>query len=72
VHLARHGYQVQVLAQPSQGQSSGNAILTHLREADADLLVMGGYGHARWREVLLGGATRLVASHARTPVLFSH
>jgi nucleotide-binding universal stress UspA family protein len=72
VHLARHGYQVQVLAQPSQGQSSGNAILTHLREADADLLVMGGYGHARWREAVLGGCTRTVLEGARQPVLFAH
>ena len=72
VHLARHGFKVRVLSQPNQGQSAGNAILTHLREADADLLVMGGYGHARWREAVLGGCTRTVLDEAKTPVLFAH
>lgn len=71
-HLARHGLRVNVLAQPREGRGDGAAILRHVAECGAGLLVMGGYGHARWREVVLGGATRAVLDGMRTPVLFSH
>jgi nucleotide-binding universal stress UspA family protein len=71
-HLARHGLRVTVLAQPREGRSEGAAILRHLEASGPDLLVMGGYGHPRWREVVLGGATRHVLDGMRTPVLFSH
>lgn len=71
-HLARHGLAVTVLAQPREGRSDGAAILRHVQDVGADLLVMGGYGHSRWREVVLGGATRSVLDGMRTPVLFSH
>jgi nucleotide-binding universal stress UspA family protein len=71
-HLARHGFDVRVVSVPSAGHASGQVLLEHVRSVDAGLLVMGGYGHARWREVLLGGATRLVAAQTAVPVLFSH
>lgn len=71
-HLARHGLRVTVRARPREGRSDAAAILRHLEAAGPDLLVMGGYGHARWREVVLGGATRGVLDGMRTPVLFSH
>jgi len=71
-HLARHGFKVNVVAQPREGLSDGVNLLQHAQNVDADLLVMGGYGHARWREVVLGGATRTVLDEARKPVLFSH
>lgn len=71
-HLARHGRRVSVLSQPREGRSEGAAILRHAAESGAELLVMGGYGHSRWREVVLGGATRSVLDGMRSPVLFSH
>lgn len=71
-HLARHGLQVNIVALPRQGNSDGENLLRHVREVGADLLVMGGYGHSRWREVVLGGATRAVLDGAQGPVLFSH
>ena len=71
-HLARHGLAVNAVAQPREGRSDGAAILRHVQDVGADLLVMGGYGHARWREVVLGGATRNILEGARTAVLFSH
>ena len=71
-HLARHGLAVNVVAQPREGRSDAAAILRHVQAVGAELLVMGGYGHARWREVVLGGATRGVLDGMRTPVLFSH
>lgn len=71
-HLARHLLRVNVVSRPREGRSDGNAILHHVNDIGADLLVMGGYGHARWREVVLGGATRCVLEGAHVPVLFSH
>lgn len=71
-HLARHGLSVTVTSLPRLGLQDGPALLRHVQEVGADLLVMGGYGHARWRELVLGGATRSVLENAITPVLFSH
>jgi len=71
-HLARHGLRVNVVSLPREGRSDGVAILRHVQDVGADLLVMGGYGHTRWREVVLGGATRSILESARTAVLFSH
>ncbi|MEM7022982.1 MAG: universal stress protein, partial [Pseudomonadota bacterium] len=52
--------------------SVGNALLSHLANEGADLLVMGGYGHSRLRELVLGGATRTVLGDMTVPVLMSH
>jgi len=38
----------------------------------ADLIVMGAYGHARWREVVLGGVTRELLGQMTVPVFMSH
>jgi nucleotide-binding universal stress UspA family protein len=38
----------------------------------ADLIVVGGYGHTRLREIILGGVTRFLTKHSTVPVLFSH
>jgi nucleotide-binding universal stress UspA family protein len=51
---------------------AGKAILALAAETDADLIVMGCYGHSRARELVLGGASRTVIDSARTPVLMSH
>ena len=48
------------------------ALLAQAREDAADLLVMGGYGHSRLREMMLGGTTRSILEHMTVPVLFSH
>ncbi|GAA0751039.1 universal stress protein [Ideonella azotifigens] len=49
-----------------------NATLSHAADTSADLIVMGAYGHARWSERLLGGATRGVLQTMTVPVLMSH
>ena len=69
--LARHGVQASasVLA---LGGNVGEALLSHAADLDADLLVMGAWGHARWQERLLGGATRTVLESMTLPVLFAH
>ena len=58
--------------QPVAGVGAGDLLLANAREEDADLLVMGGYGHAPWREVLFGGATRQVVGSSLLPVLLAH
>lgn len=50
----------------------GAALQADALERDAGLLVMGAYGHNRFREFVLGGATRTVLSDLRLPVLMSH
>jgi nucleotide-binding universal stress UspA family protein len=52
--------------------SVGNVILSHAADAGADMIVMGGYGHSRLREFVLGGATREILQSMTAPTLMSH
>jgi nucleotide-binding universal stress UspA family protein len=72
-YLSWHGIAAQLRqVQPAQGVGAGELLLATAREEDADLLVMGGYGHAPWREVLFGGATRQIVANSLLPVLLAH
>lgn len=70
--LARHGVQATASATSSAGIGVGATILSRLADEDADLLVMGGYGHSRFSEFLFGGATRDILHQMTVPVLLSH
>lgn len=73
LYLARHGIQVEVLRQTtSLDQPVGEALLSLAANLQADLFVMGAYGHARWNEILLGGVTRTLLRSMTLPVLMSH
>ena len=50
----------------------GNILLSHACDAGTDLLVMGGYGHARLREWVLGGVTKTILETMTLPVLMAH
>ncbi|MFP3277684.1 MAG: universal stress protein, partial [Paraburkholderia sp.] len=50
----------------------GETLLSEAADLGADLLVMGAYGHPRWRELVMGGATRTVLKSMTVPVLMSH
>jgi nucleotide-binding universal stress UspA family protein len=50
----------------------GATLLSRIADSGADLLVMGCYGHSRFREMLLGGATRTVLESMTVAVLMSH
>jgi nucleotide-binding universal stress UspA family protein len=50
----------------------GQALVAAAAEAGCDLLVMGGYGHSRLREMILGGVTRHMLASAPVPVLMAH
>jgi len=54
------------------GQEVGEALLSLAAEQQADLLVMGAYGHPRWREIVLGGVTRRVLQSMTLPVFMAH
>jgi len=70
--LARHGIKPTVRTSVAADISVGDDILSRLSDLDADLLVMGAYGHSRMRELVFGGATRHIARHMTVPTLFSH
>jgi nucleotide-binding universal stress UspA family protein len=70
-HLARHGINVE-LRRLVAGMDVGNTLLSYEADVGADLLVMGGYGHSRLREFILGGATRTIMRTMTLPVLMSH
>jgi nucleotide-binding universal stress UspA family protein len=71
-HLTRHEIRARVKAVQSGGTAIGKLILAQADEEEADLLVMGGYGHSRLREMMLGGVTRHMLEHMSVPVLFAH
>jgi nucleotide-binding universal stress UspA family protein len=70
--LARHGVKVNVDRQRVSEIDVGNLILANADDRDSDLIVMGGYGHSRVRERVLGGATRALLDVMIVPVLMSH
>ena len=71
-HLARHGINVDIKTIVSGRLSVGETILSEITNEGADLVVMGGYGHSRLREMVLGGATRELLKSMTVPVLMSH
>lgn len=71
-HLAHHGVEVIVDQIDAAGRGIGTTIQSYCASRDADLLVMGAYGHSRLREFILGGATRSILSQPTIPVLMSH
>lgn len=54
------------------GQPTGAVLLDVARRAEAGVLVLGAYGHSRWRELVLGGVTRHVLAEANMPVFMAH
>jgi nucleotide-binding universal stress UspA family protein len=71
-HLERHGVTARVKAVESGGAAIVGLILMQAAAEKADLLVMGGYGHSRLREMILGGVTRHILERMSVPVLFAH
>lgn len=72
-HLARHNLDAQVRRLPvKSGDSISAAILNEVSDQGADLVVMGGYGHSRLKELVLGGVTRDILSSMTVPVLMAH
>lgn len=70
--LARHGVKVQTERTRGKDIAIGDMLLSRLADEDSDLLVMGGYGHSRMREMVFGGTTRSILEHMTVPVLMAH
>jgi nucleotide-binding universal stress UspA family protein len=69
--LARHGIKAGIHEQHTDIHE-GDTLLSLAANLQSDLIVMGGYGHTRFRELLLGGVTRTVLASMTVPVLMSH
>jgi nucleotide-binding universal stress UspA family protein len=71
-YLERHG--IRAIRHPHKigDRAPGESLLLAAEANNADLLVMGAYGHSRFSEWVLGGATRHVLEHARLPVFLRH
>ena len=71
-HLARHGLKVEVKRIVAGDTDVPNTILSYAADSSTDFMVMGGYGHSRLREFVLGGATRSMLQQMTAPTLMSH
>ncbi|WP_137860606.1 universal stress protein [Variovorax sp. 3P27G3] len=69
--LLRHGVQARAESQVTEIDIA-DALLSRISDLGADLLVMGGYGHSRLRERVLGGVTRQILAQMTVPVLMAH
>lgn len=71
-HLARHDLDVNVHLIEGNGSNVDGMLLNQALSLESEMVVMGAYGHSRFREHLLGGATKYMLDHAILPVLYSH
>lgn len=72
-HLALHGVNaIFEEVRKTDAHTIGNFMEAYVAQHDADLLVMGAYGHSRLREFILGGATRSILMNPPGWVLLSH
>ena len=71
-HLHRHGISSEIQRLMRGDSSTSTLVLNELANTGADLLVMGGYGTPKLREIILGGVTRTVLETMTVPVFMSH
>lgn len=70
--LARHGVKCEIDVLSKTLPRVSDLLIRHTTDTNADLIVMGAYGHSRFREAILGGATRNMLEKATVPVLMAH
>ena len=71
-HLDRHGLKVAIRPVEPGKRSVSEALLDEIAHRSADLVVMGAYGHSRWREWIMGGTTREMLRNCSVPLLMAH
>ena len=71
-YLARHNLRVSVNTIHKPQVNTTNAILNYIADEGVDLTIMGGYGHSRMRELILGGVTKGMLDSMTVPVLMAH
>ena len=70
--LSRHGVRGDVSVLAKTMPRISDVLCRHCEDKDADMLVMGAYGHSRFREAILGGATRNMLEVSEVPILMAH
>ncbi|HEV2547472.1 MAG TPA: universal stress protein [Stellaceae bacterium] len=72
LHLARHGVKASAAHTIAKEIRESDALLNYASDNGADLIVAGGYGHSRTRELVFGGVTRMLLTAMTVPVFLSH
>ena len=70
--LSRHGVKADISVLAKTMPRISDVLCRHIADRDAELLVMGAYGHSRFREAILGGATRNMLEMAEVPLFMTH
>ncbi|MCG7494656.1 universal stress protein [Thalassobius sp. Cn5-15] len=70
--LARHGVRTEIDVLSKTMPRVADVILRHVTDGASDMVVMGAYGHSRFREAILGGATRDMLELSPVPVFMAH
>lgn len=70
--LARHGVHAEISVLSKTLPRVSDVLKRHLNDSQADMLVMGAYGHSRLREAIFGGATRDMMEECQVPLLLAH
>lgn len=70
--LARHGATCEIDVVSKTLPRVSDVLCRHVADKGADMVVMGAYGHSRFREAILGGATRNMLEQCPVPVLMAH
>ncbi len=70
--LSRHDLPVEIAILASAGRTASETLSQRVVEIGSDLMVMGAYGHSRFRELILGGVTRDMVRGAPVPALMAH
>ncbi len=71
-HLGLHGVEAEPILLPEPEIEIPEALLSRAAAQSADMIVLGAYGHSRFRELVLGGVTRNFLAHSAIPLLLSH
>lgn len=71
-YLARHGIRARVEPIAAAGRTVEEQLIAATHDFGADFMVMGAYGHSRWREALFGGVTHYVLAETKIPALLAH
>jgi nucleotide-binding universal stress UspA family protein len=72
LHLARHGVKAEAAHTVASDIPDGEALLSYAADISADLIVAGGYGHSRARELIFGGVTQTLLREMTVPIFLSH
>jgi nucleotide-binding universal stress UspA family protein len=71
-YLSRHGVKTEISVLAKTMPRISDILCRHVQDIGADMVVMGAYGHSRFREAILGGATRNMLENTEVPVLMAH